>query len=316
MEKFKPMLACDWFQDKVKFPCIIQPKVDGVHSLNQNGICTGRSLKKHDNIFITEQFSKPEYHGFQGEKYDVNLGVTHPDLCRITSGNLRRIEGVPDIGWILFDYITENTYSFGYQKRMELLQDIFSKLHWDLKLWITIMPSKLIENMDQLLEEENNYLDLGYEGAMIRDPNAPYKFGRCGKTHMGVWRIKRFIDAEFLIEEIIEGEHNNNEAKTNLLGRTERSTLQENMQPNGMVGTLRGTLLADVLDPQTKEVILKAGIKIDVAPGNMSHAERKYIFENQHEFLLKIGKFKLFPKGVKDKPRFAQFQGLRNSNDM
>ncbi len=316
MTTFKTQQPCDWYEDRVKFPCLIQAKIDGVASYNRNGKIVGRSLKAHENKFTTNKWSVPELHGFCGEMTS-GYNPTGNDLCRITSGDLRRHEGEPDIHWWIFDFCTDETKELPYLERMKIASDLFLKTIPDsLAEKMHFVETVVVHDMQGLLEEENVYLDEGYEGAIIRDMNAPFKYGRCGKTFMGAWRIKRFIDAEFLIEEILEGEHNNNEAKTNLLGRTERSTMQENMLPNGMVGTLRGTLLEDVLDPQTKEIILKAGIKIDVAPGSMPHSERKYYFDNQNELLMKIGKFKLFPKGVKDKPRFAQFQGIRNFNDM
>jgi hypothetical protein len=57
------MLACDWIEQSVKFPCIVQPKIDGVHSLNRDGKCVGRSLKAHANPHTNVVFSQPEYHG-------------------------------------------------------------------------------------------------------------------------------------------------------------------------------------------------------------------------------------------------------------
>jgi len=186
--------------------------------------------------------------------------------------------------------------------------------------WLTenieIVPCKNIDNMEELLEEETRLLDLGYEGAILRDLKEKHKDGRCGKTHMGAWRIKRFIDAEFLIEELTEGQHNANEAETNLLGRTERSTLAENMKPNGMLGNLKGTLLADVLDPQTNKVLIKAGERVTVSAGTLTEAERLHYFINFIEIKGMIGKFKLFPKGIKDKPRFPVFLNFRNPNDI
>ena len=316
MDNFKSMQPCDWIQDKVSFPCLISPKIDGVASFNRHGKCVGRSLRAHDNLYTVQKFSIPELHGFCGE---MTLGndPALADLCRISSGALRRIEGEPDIHWWLFDYCTEETKDMLYVSRMVALKNYLKSIsHSEISKKIHVIESKFVHNMEELLDEEDKYLNLGYEGAIIRDPHAKYKYGRCGKTFMGAWRIKRFIDAEFLIEEILEGKHNTNEAKVNLLGRTERSTIAENMQPNGMVGTLRGKLLKDVVDPQTEEVLMKEGLQIDVSPGKMSHDERKFFFENQSELLMKIGKFKLFPKGTKDKPRFAQFQCIRNENDI
>ena len=38
----KPQLAEDAILDAVRFPCIAQPKIDGVRALNLNGTLTGR----------------------------------------------------------------------------------------------------------------------------------------------------------------------------------------------------------------------------------------------------------------------------------
>lgn len=315
---FKTMQPCDAFLDKIKFPCIAQPKVDGVKGTIQNATALGRSLKKHANKATTEFFSNPAITGFEGE-FTTGDDPTTADLCRVTSGDLSRITGMPDVYFWVFDYVTEQNRDFPYVTRLEQLSTAIDNLalhNFKLQNKIKVVPSKMVYTLEQLLEFEAWCLEDGYEGIIVRDPQAPYKFGKCGKTFMGCWRVKRFIDAEFLITEIIEGSKNNNEATTNELGRTERSSHKENLEPNGMVGTIRGTLIADILDPQTGELLLAKGLTIDVAPGKMTHAERSYFFQNQGELLQKIGKFKLFPKGLKDKPRFSQFLCLRDINDM
>lgn len=313
---FKPMLACDWHEDRIKFPCIVQPKLDGVHSLNRHGKCIGRSLKAHENKFITEKFSKPEYHGFCGEKINADLGATHPDLCRITSGDLRRHEGEPNITWVLFDYVTEETKNLGYVQRMQALEDyIDSMVNYD---WsnFEIVESTTVYTIEGLLAIENEYLELGYEGIIIRDPDAPYKYGRCGKTFMGVWRVKRFIESEIRVTRLTEGQHNANEAKKNELGRTERSTHQENMLPNGLLGNIIGDTLEDIVDPQTGKLLIPKGTEVIVSPGEMDHKMRKFYWENPCEIIQHVVKFKLFPKGIKDKPRFPIYVSHRNANDM
>lgn len=316
MSNFKSMQPCDAFLDRVTFPCIVQPKVDGCASYNRYGKLVGRSLKPHENIHTTKVWSVPELHGFCGEM-TTGSDPTGNDLCRITSGDLRRHEGQPDIYWWVFDYCTDETKDLPYDLRMSVAHASFSALPDSSQTnLIRFIPSIPVFNMEELLALEQKYLDEGYEGIIIRDPKAPFKYGRCGKTFMGSWRVKRFIDAEAIVTSIEEGKTNQNEAKTNLLGRTERSTMQENMLPNGLVGNLQGKVLKDVLDPQTKQVLLYAGQEITISPGKMPHDLRKFYFENQSEIVGKISKFKFFPKGHKDKPRFPTWETLRSEVDM
>ena len=116
---------------------------------------------------------------------------------------------------------------------------------------------------------------------------------------------------------ITEGDRNDNVAQINELGRTFRTSHQENKVPNGMVGSIQMKSLEDVYDPQDKTKLLIAkGSLFNAAPGALTHDERNFYFENQHRFLEQIAKVKFFPKGIKDKPRFPQFFSLRSKEDL
>ena len=311
---FKPMLARDWIESKVKLPCIIQPKVDGVRALNRNGKLLARSLKPHDNLHVTKLFSKPEFHGFDGEMI-LGDNPRADNLCSLTSGAMRRYDSVDVFTWILFDYVTDKTQNLPYTERMKALDKHIDTLPLHLIANLNIIPSYDCTTIQQVNQYRSNFLDEGFEGSIIRAASEPYKIGR-SDSKMQVWRIKDFIDAEFIIDEILEGQHNGNEATTNELGRTERSSHQENMTPNGMVGKLKGRMLEDVLHPQTGQVLFKKNEVVVVSAGAMSHEDRKHYFENPSELLNKIGKMKTFPQGVKDKPRFPTFLSVRNESDM
>jgi hypothetical protein len=55
---------------------------------------------------------------------------------------------------------------------------------------------------------------------------------------------------------------------------------------------------------------------ITVSPGNMDHAMRKHYWENPTEIVQHAIKFKFFPKGIKDKPRFPTYVCHRSAEDM
>jgi DNA ligase-1 len=309
----KPLLARDYIESKVKFPCIISPKIDGVRAINRNGQLLGRSLKAHTNKHVTQLFSRPEYSGFDGEMI-LGDNPRASDLCRLTSGAMRRFEGVEQFTWYLFDYVTEETKGLAYEDRMKTLAaHIRTKVGAVGAKNLRIVAMLPVHTLEQLNEIDGHYLDAGFEGSIIRDPKAIYKEGR-SDSKMQVWRVKKFVDSEFLITKINEGQHNSNEAKVNELGRTERSSHQAGMVPNGLVGSFEGELLADVLDQGT--IVLRKGTIITVSPGNLNASERKAVFDNQQDYIGQVGKFKLFPKGTLDKPRFPTFISLRNAEDI
>jgi hypothetical protein len=73
---------------------------------------------------------------------------------------------------------------------------------------------------------------------MLRDPNGPYKFGRSTRKEGYLLKLKRFCDSEAEVIGVVELMHNGNEAKTNALGRTERSTRKAGKTGMGVLGAL------------------------------------------------------------------------------
>lgn len=312
----KPMLASDYVESKIQFPVIAQPKIDGVRALNMDGTLTGRSLKKHANKYVTLFFSQPYLAGFDGEM--AAQKETHPDLCRLTTSALSTIEGNPFILWWLFDYVTEETKDLPYHKRLSILTGKVNDFHRSEtqgpEQHLRIIPWILAHDMEELLKFDQACLDAGFEGTIIRDPVGKHKQGRSTVREGGLLRIKRFIDAEIVVTYIIEGDKNGNEAQINELGQQFRSSHQQNMVPNGMVGAMLGTLLKDVVSDG--KTLFHKGETVKVGAGKMPHEDRKRYFQDQSLLLGQIVKFKLFPKGVKDKPRFPTFQSVRSPTDM
>ena len=71
-----------------------------------------------------------------------------------------------------------------------------------------------------------------------------------------------------------------------------------------------------MVDPVTGDVLFKAGMEIKVGPGALTLEQRTYFFQNKKEFIGQYAKFKMFPRGVKDKPRFPNFTMFRPKDDI
>lgn len=314
----KPMLASDYAEEKIKFPVLAQPKIDGVRALNMTGTLTGRSLKKHANRHVTGYFSHSSLVGFDGEMAAEH--ECHPDLCRLTTSALSTITGTPYILWHVFDYVTPQTSGLPYVQRLAAMAERIAHMQADAHLQgvaqhLRMIPSVMCATLEQLLEVDAVWLDMGYEGTIIRDPQGLHKQGRSTIKEGGLLRIKRFIDFEVEVTEILEGVTNTNEAQTNELGLQFRSTHQENMVPNGMVGAMMGRVIKDILDAKGA-VLFAEGSIIKIGAGRMTHDDRVRYFKEPALLIGQIAKAKLFPKGVKDKPRFPTFQSIRCKSDL
>ena len=314
----KPILAVDADLDNLKFPLIAMPKIDGVRGLNVDGKLVARSLKPFKNKALTTLLSTPEFAGFDGELVAGN--VTDADLCRRTTSLTGTIKGNSDVGWCLFDYVPNDSVAeLPYEERYNLLEEQLFEIKQtnafiSKNLWL--VPMFVCSDIETLLALENNWLMQGYEGVICRSMDGKYKYGRTTKKEATYLRIKRFIDGEAEVLELIEGETNTNEAQVNELGDTYRTSHQAGKVLNGMLASMNCRMLKDVKDPQTKKVLLKKDQVVVVTAGKMNHEQRKYFFENPEVIIERIVKFQFFPKGQKDKPRFPTFQTFRDPVDM
>lgn len=299
MSKFKPMLACDVDLSKIKYPVVVQPKIDGVRALNIDGQLVGRSLKKFPSPLVAA-LCRTELAGFDGELI-VGDDPTAPDLCRRTTSVLsskHAVEGAT-LRWYVFDFVDRD----GYHRHLALGQ-LMCRLSYQLRvnLRVCAVPCTIVHDEESLLAIEQHFLAEGYEGIIVRKTGSPYKQGRSTAKEGYLLRIKRFVEEEAVVVAISEACTNTNEAKVNELGHTERSSHQAGMVPKGAVGTLH---CRDI----------KTGKDIDVGPGYLTHAEREHYWNNQHELVGKVIKYKHFPHGQKDKPRFPTFVTIRPEED-
>lgn len=311
----KPMLACNADRTVLVFPLITQPKIDGVRALNIGNSLFARSLKPIRNKHTRESFYGPWFCGFDGE---LAAGFpTHPDLCRMTTSATSAIKGEPEVYWHVFDDCAEETRQLPYASRLAIVEDRIHRLR-ECRPFVAarlrIVPSVVVKNFDELEERESWASAQGYEGLILRSPNQPYKSGRSTIQEAGLLRIKDFTDSEATVVGVTEGLTNENEAQTNELGLTFRSSHQENQFHSRRVGSIQASAVSDVI--VGNRLVISKGQRLTISPGNMDTKSRIFYWKNQSKIIGKTIKFKFFAKGIKDKPRFPTFVCFRDLSDL
>lgn len=287
---FKPLLSAT-IEDtsKLSYPAIVSPKLDGIRCLIINGIAVSRSLKPIRNKRVQAFFGKAEYKGLDGE---LIVGDPCSKTCyRDAYSGVMSEDGEPDVWFHVFDRFDS---VLGFVDRYASLPRKGEAER------IVRVPHRVVSTETQLLEVENEYLDQGYEGLMVRSPTGSYKQGRSMLRDEILGKLKRFTDAEYQIVGFQERMHNANEAKTNALGHTERSMHKENMIGRGDLGAL---------------VLRYDGGTFTCGTG-FDDKQRAEIWANKDSYLGKIAKVKQFAYGVKDAPRFPVWLGFRDPIDM
>lgn len=283
------MLACTLEgMDSIVFPVLATPKLDGIRCLIQGGQAVSRNFKPIQNSYIREQMY-PLPDGLDGE-----LILEGKKFNEISSAVMSG-DGEPDFRYYVFDYISDELVK-PYNERMAELDKL------PLPSFCVKLLPKVIADLPTLLAYENKCVGEGYEGVMIRTPNSPYKCGRSTSREGYLQKIKRFTDSEAVIVDFEERLHNENEATTDLLGHTKRSSHQENMVKTGTLGALR------VRDVNTQiEFKIGTGYDDDL---------RQDIWDNKNHYTKLLVKYKYQAAGAKDAPRFPVFIGFRNENDL
>ena len=193
----KPMLAIGFNLKKVKFPCIVQPKYDGVRCL---------MLEDHGKVILLSRKGK-EYNiphlKKWGEKHRNLLPLdgelyNHRDLTfqEIVSAVKRHSEITPKIRYVVYDRPVKDKTN---HVRWGELQNDFKGFPEDSPVYLS--SSLVLYNKDQLFKAHDMYVEQGYEGAIIRNLEGLYEFGFRSNNLI---KLKQFDDLEFEIVDVVE----------------------------------------------------------------------------------------------------------------
>ena len=288
MKPFKPMLASPAEDHLIQWPVLASAKLDGVRAIVRGGVVLSRALKPIPNKNVQKRFSHLEH--FDGE---LIVGASNdPDVLRTTTSGVMRVDGDPEVSFHVFDHVAAVDTPF-IQRYGELEKVIKPSDTY-------VVPQYELASSFELAAFENDALNQGYEGVMLRRPDAPYKFGRSTAREGYLLKVKRFRDDEFEIVGFEEEMFNANEATTSELGRTKRSSHKANKIPKGRLGAL----------------VLKYGDTTFNCGTGFNDAERERIWAERESYLGKLAKIKYFAHGIKDVPKLPSFLGIRDERDM
>ncbi len=289
--------------DKLAYPRLVSPKLDGIRAVGKDGGLFSRRLKLIPNHATQAFFGTTLLQGMDGE---LIVGEpTHPEVYRRTDSGVMTHDGDPEARLFVFDL-----WAFAgspYTARRKAMEHQHKQLPKKLRDRIVVVPQTLVSSPAALLGAEEHYLDLGYEGVMSRLPEGQYKFGRSTLTQGWLVKHKRFVDGEARVLSCSPRMHNTNEAKRDATGALKRSSAKAGKVATDMLGLM---LVED----------LKTGVRFELGTGTMTHDDAKAAWtqwlRDPVGFCTRIAKYSHFAYGAKDKPRLPVFKGWRNPIDL
>ena len=293
----KPMLAATLDHSKAHYPYLATPKVDGIRFLMVGGQAVSRSFKPIRNKHIQAHLTRHLPEGMDGE-------ITCGNFQESTSG-VMATKGEPQFTVWVFDYV-KDCLTKPYKDRLDDLRAWYQGTEppsFDLRVLTDTQPVNCEADVMSVVQE---YMRQGFEGAMLRSAEGPYKCGRATVKENIILKVKDFVDEEATIIGFVELLHNTNEATRDAFDRAKRSSHKAGKEEAGKLGALLVTSRGGSLPEGT---VFKIG-------SGFTDQQRHDIWRDQNKYMGTIVKYKSMAHGVKDKPRHPVFLGWRHTDDL
>ncbi len=286
------------------YPVVGSPKLDGFRCIVDETGGKTSSMKPFTNHFVSETLKNPVYKGFDGE---IIIGSPfkeneEDDVFHRTSGPIRRFDGEPDFRLYVFDNWLFGNQSYK-QRWIDTLQIPYNHSKQGIPR-IIALEQRILNTSDEVISFEQEMVNLGYEGAMVRSLDGKYKEGRCTLKEMNIFKRKPFEECEAEIIGVEEQMANLNEAVIDSRGLSKRSSHQANLVPKGTLGKF-------ILQSNSFDKSFKA------APGKGFDAKkRQEIWDNKEAHIGQIVTVKYQKYGSIDAPRQPSVIKIRPSWDL
>lgn len=196
----------------INFPCFIQPKVNGVRCFVK--LVNGKPIlySKKGDVWNIPQVSDwfmdhPEVFTMYSDDviYDGELYIKGESLQNIASAvKAYKIETM-NVKLHIFDIAVEDQTQANRFARLYSVESKEAFGNPDFSP-VVLVPTKKCINDERAQILTDMYIGEGYEGAIFRDPEGVYEFGKRPAT---ITKLKRLEDAEFVIVDIVGQDKDN-----------------------------------------------------------------------------------------------------------
>ena len=207
---FEPMLASKWedSKDKITYPIFSQPKLDGIRCIvTKDGMFSrnGKPIISAPHIYesLKPLFDETPDLIFDGELYadkfanDFNKIVSLVKKSKPTAADLK--ESKKNIQYWIYDLPSEDDT---FEMRSQALYDLFMEWSYFNAHCINV-DTDVCKSEKEVMKLYERYVEQGFEGQMLR-VNDVYE----NKRSKFLLKHKSFVDEEYTIIDIVEGEGN------------------------------------------------------------------------------------------------------------
>lgn len=270
----KPLLAGTLTEndyDKINFPVIASPKIDGIRCLKLEGGLFSRQMKLIPNVHI-QSFANEIPDGIDGELVVYNNGKL--SNFNTAQSQIMSKEGAPE--WAFFAFDDFSSPSSPYTARLNTLELKVAQSEY-----LHLVETHYVNNVAELNAIHKKFVSQGWEGTMIRRPDGIYKKGRSTVREGILLKIKDFLDDEALVMDVIQAVDKNGTPKEEL-----------------------GAVLVSWVGPSGNKIEFRIG-------SGFKQVDRKEYWNNPDLIINQKVTFKYQELSANGVPRFPTFLGIR-----
>jgi DNA ligase-1 len=191
-----PMLAKDYKKEshKIVYPCYVQPKLDGMRALYNQGYISSRKGKDIETMMhIVDDVANSTHAILDGELYAH--GKTFQENMRLIK---KFRPGSEDVVYHVYDIIMDAPF----EKRYEALREIIGE---DVYNTVQRVETYIVPNEEAMLRFHAHFIEQGYEGTIVRHSDAGYAIN---KRDSQLLKYKDFIDEAYQVVKILPSDKN------------------------------------------------------------------------------------------------------------
>lgn len=197
-----PMLARPYesYKDKIVYPLLAQPKLNGMRCIATRVGDSVMFTSRNGKEIIPVKWLAMAVHPLlqEGARLDGELYVHGWSLNRIVAAAKAMNEDTLKLQYHVYDFIPEDDMSCIDRQNIlaNALMPTEENMAWVQQFPVKWVPTQVVNNEIEYTSFHNEVLNMGFEGSILRHPQAPYR--RSQRTS-ALLKRKDFMEEDFTI---------------------------------------------------------------------------------------------------------------------
>lgn len=174
----------------IDFPVYASPKLNGIRGIVKDSKLESKSGIAIPNSFIWAALSNRHLNGMEGE---IIIGSPTDKNVKTRTQSVVMSKNRMPINMCFYVFDTWNNDRDSFEERY---RDLSTTLLKKFPSNTIVLKQTLINNLEDLIKYEEETVNLGYEGIVLKNPDCLYKIGRGNLNDQACLKYKRYHDGE------------------------------------------------------------------------------------------------------------------------